>query len=165
MTRATRSTPPLSTPPRGPRTDPLLSFSSPVSGPGFFYYTNAEVVYFQNEDTQIIPSANVLRPSALSGTDLLPDHGELNQTGASGLVRKLRYNVSGGRAVSPRQRRTRQGHQLTLTSGNTMARLLSVCHSTGQNLPETGPSTQGHWPLIFPGSVSEKRLAPQMGCT
>ena len=59
---AAGSTPALCTAPRGPRTAPRPSSSSPMSGRGFFYYNNSEVVYFQNKDTQMVPSPNVLGP-------------------------------------------------------------------------------------------------------
>lgn len=72
--RTSQSTPVLSIAPLGPKNrrppTPATSFSCPVSGPGFFYYNNSEVVYFQNKDTQFVPSTNILRPSALSGTKL-----------------------------------------------------------------------------------------------
>lgn len=133
------STPQLSPPLLwGPGIGPPTSFPSPVSRPGFFYYSNSEMAYFQNKDNSICSfqkhAKSPLPPTTQSRITLC--FGALHKT-------PVRTRWDGEQSLLDRDLHTcaHHSHWLMPTSSNRMAMPPSMHHASSKSPPESDP-----WP-------------------
>lgn len=141
-----QSTPALSSASLGPKNiHRYPSFS--MHRPGFFYYNNSEVVYFQNKDIQYDPSTNILRPPHCQALSCFPQPCRAeSDLGFRPCLKSLQTHGWMASSLSSTETWTHVHIMVTsllvLFSGNRMAMLPLICYTTSKSLPGSDLTAQ-----------------------